>query len=75
MRIADMNWMQVAAYLQRDDVWACHIVDDEVLETASPCTARGGTCVARVVDVTDKHAVDAFVGWVTGQVLSIDGGK
>ena len=43
-------------------VWACDVVEDEVFETATLSAARGGTCVARVVDVTDKRAVDAFVG-------------
>jgi 3-oxoacyl-[acyl-carrier protein] reductase len=42
-------------------VWACDVMADEVRETERVCTSRGGTCAARVVDVTDKAAVDAFV--------------
>ena len=43
-------------------VWACDVMADEVRETERICTSRGGVCAARVVDVTDKPAVDAFVG-------------
>jgi 3-oxoacyl-[acyl-carrier protein] reductase len=32
-----------------------------VLETERLCVAAGGTCLSRVVDVSDKTAVDAFV--------------
>jgi 3-oxoacyl-[acyl-carrier protein] reductase len=42
-------------------VWACDVIEDEVLETQKLCAAAGGACVARVVDVSDKSAVDAFV--------------
>jgi 3-oxoacyl-[acyl-carrier protein] reductase len=42
-------------------VWACDVVEDEIAETQRICTAAGGKCTARVVDVTDKGAVDAFV--------------
>ncbi len=42
-------------------VWSCDVIDDEVRETVRLCQAAGGTCAARVVDVTDKHAVRAFV--------------
>src|SRR5690348_6641618 len=38
-------------------VWACDIVEDEVRETERLAAARGGSCAARVVDVTDKTAV------------------
>jgi 3-oxoacyl-[acyl-carrier protein] reductase len=37
-------------------VWACDVLDDELRETERLCG-----CHARVVDVTDKPAVDAFV--------------
>jgi 3-oxoacyl-[acyl-carrier protein] reductase len=43
------------------NVWGCDVVRDEVLETERLCVAAGGTCVSRVVDVSDKTAVDAFV--------------
>jgi len=41
-------------------VWVCDIIDDEVRETQRLCAAAGGVCVGRVVDVSDKTAVDAF---------------
>ena len=41
-------------------VWACDILEDELLETQRICVAAGGLCTTRVVDVRDKHAVDAF---------------
>lgn len=42
-------------------VWACDVVADEVAETARLCIEGGGRCTSRVVDVSDKAAVDAFV--------------
>ena len=42
-------------------VWACDVVEDEVRETEALAAALGGTCSARVVDVTDKGAVAALV--------------
>lgn len=50
------------AFAQRGAaVWACDVLVDEVLETERLCVAAGGTCVSRVVDVTSKRAVEAFV--------------
>jgi 3-oxoacyl-[acyl-carrier protein] reductase len=37
-------------------VWACDVIEDELKETE-----RLSGCTARVVDVTDKNAVDQFV--------------
>jgi 3-oxoacyl-[acyl-carrier protein] reductase len=64
-------------------VWACDILESGLAETRRLCLAAGGQCEVRTVDVTDRGAVFAFVeevsrdyaNWVTGQVLSIDGGK
>ena len=42
-------------------VWACDVIDDELLETQQLCQAGGGTCTARAMDVRDKRAVDALV--------------
>jgi 3-oxoacyl-[acyl-carrier protein] reductase len=42
-------------------VWACDVLAEEVRETQRLCTVAGGTCESRVVDVTDKTAVDAFL--------------
>jgi 3-oxoacyl-[acyl-carrier protein] reductase len=50
------------AFTQRGArVWACDVLEDEVVETQRVCAAAGGECTARVVDVTEKGAVDAFV--------------
>jgi 3-oxoacyl-[acyl-carrier protein] reductase len=43
-------------------VWACDVLPDELDETRRLCLAAGGGCNVRNVDVTDKQAVDAFVG-------------
>ena len=48
-------------------VWACDVIEDELAETARLCTAAGGICTARRVDVRDKAAVDDFVA-AAGQV-------
>jgi 3-oxoacyl-[acyl-carrier protein] reductase len=41
-------------------VWACDVVDDEVRETERLGSTAGLTCLARIVDVTDKRAVNAL---------------
>jgi 3-oxoacyl-[acyl-carrier protein] reductase len=41
-------------------VWACDILQDELLETQRMCHEIDGDCTARVVDVRDKQAVDAL---------------
>ena len=43
------------------NVWACDLFDDELVETARLCSAAGGTCATRMVDVRNKDAVDRFV--------------
>lgn len=53
-------------------VWACDVVEDEVLETQRLCAAAGGACVARVVDVSDKGAVDAFVADASAETGRVD---
>jgi 3-oxoacyl-[acyl-carrier protein] reductase len=42
-------------------VWACDILEEELLETQRICVAAGGLCTTRAVDVRDKRAVSAFV--------------
>jgi len=42
-------------------VWACDVLKDELLETERLAHAHDGVCTARVVDVRDKRAIDAFV--------------
>lgn len=54
------------------NVWACDIVGDEVRETEQLCVAAGGSCVGRVVDVTDKAAVDDFASEALEKTHRID---
>ena len=42
-------------------VWACDVAADELAETRKLCTDAGGWCQVRVVDVSDRGAVFAFV--------------
>jgi 3-oxoacyl-[acyl-carrier protein] reductase len=53
-------------------VWACDIVDDEVRETARLSATLRGSCTARVIDVTDKRAVDAFAAEATAATGHVD---
>ena len=56
------------AFAQRGaTVWACDVIEDEVHETARLCSTAGGVCTSRVVDVTDKRGVDAFVVEAAGK--------
>jgi 3-oxoacyl-[acyl-carrier protein] reductase len=49
------------AFAQRGaQVWACDMLVDELAETQRLCTEAGGLCQVRIVDVSDKAAVDAF---------------
>lgn len=41
-------------------VWACDVIEDELLETRRLCQAKGA-CTVRAVDVRDKTAVERFV--------------
>src|SRR5256885_16468441 len=43
------------------NVWACDVIEDELMETRQLCVAAGGSCVERMVDVSEKRSVDAFV--------------
>jgi 3-oxoacyl-[acyl-carrier protein] reductase len=52
-------------------VWACDVVEDELRETERIAAARG-VCRTRVVDVTDKRAVDAFVVEASGDAGRVD---
>jgi 3-oxoacyl-[acyl-carrier protein] reductase len=56
-------------------VWACDIVAPELDETRSMClieAADGGSCETRVLDVSRKSAVDAFVDDVVGATGAVD---
>lgn len=50
-------------------VWACDILADELGETRARCD---GECEARVVDVTDRDAVQAFVDEVDAATTDAD---
>src|SRR5882672_4782458 len=41
-------------------VWACDLIEEELLATHHLCTAVG-KCETRVVDIADTRAVDTFV--------------
>ena len=43
------------------DVWACDVLQEELLETHRLVLSMGGSCTARSVDVRDKTAVEKFV--------------
>jgi 3-oxoacyl-[acyl-carrier protein] reductase len=49
-------------------VRACDILGDELHETRDLCVSAGGKCEIGVVDVTDKNAVDRFVGGAAGRI-------
>ncbi len=42
-------------------VWACDVLDEELLETQRLALSMGGKCTSRRVDVRDKSAVEKFV--------------
>lgn len=43
------------------NVWACDLLEDGLRETQRMSKDTNSLCITRVVDVTDKSAVDAFV--------------
>jgi 3-oxoacyl-[acyl-carrier protein] reductase len=53
-------------------VWACDVIEDELRETMRLGIAAGGACAARVVDVRDRRAVDAFVADATAATGRVD---
>ncbi len=54
------------------NVWACDVVAGELAETERLCTEAGGQCQVRVVDVSDKIAVDAFVAEASAATGRVD---
>ena len=60
------------AFATRDArVWVCDVMADELAETEKLCTDAGGWCQGRVVDVSDRDAVFAFVA--EAEQLSVSG--
>lgn len=63
----------VLAFAQRGaSVWACDVVEDELLATELLCRAGGGTCATRAVDVRDKRAVERFVAEASAATGHVD---
>ena len=61
------------AFAQRGaSVWGCDVIEDELAETCRLCVDEGGRCTIRVVDVSDKQAVDAFVAAVCATRGKVD---
>src|SRR6185503_10509966 len=61
------------AFAQRGaSVWACDVIEPELLETRRICGGCTGRCVTRVVDVRDKSAVDAFVAEASAATGRVD---
>jgi 3-oxoacyl-[acyl-carrier protein] reductase len=54
------------------NVWACDVIEGELGETERLCASERGTCAARVVDVSDKAAVDRFVTEVSTGAGRVD---
>lgn len=53
-------------------VWACDVIDDELLETRHLCQEARGICAVRVVDVREKRAVDEFVADASAATGRVD---
>ncbi len=53
-------------------VWACDVIEEELIETSRQCSAIGGTCPARVVDVRDHGAVEACVAEASAATGRVD---
>src|SRR5436305_3965987 len=61
------------AFAQRGAiVWACDVLESEVRETAQLCADAEGSCTPRMVDVTRKADVDAFVAEAAAESGRID---
>ena len=52
-------------------VWACDLIGEELRETERLCR-DAGPCTARVVDVADKHAVEAVVAEASAATGRVD---
>jgi 3-oxoacyl-[acyl-carrier protein] reductase len=61
------------AFAQRGAaVWVCDVLEEELLETQRLCSASGGTCAARVVDVKDTRIVNSFVAEASAATGRVD---
>ena len=53
-------------------VWACDVIETELRETERLAAHVEGSCATRVVDVTDRDGVDAFVRQATEATGRVD---
>lgn len=53
-------------------VWGCDLIEQELADTEALAERAGSTCATRVVDVTDKSAVDAFVSDAAASAGGLD---
>ena len=53
-------------------VYACDVLADELAETESLCRSAGGSCVATMVDVRDRAAVEACASAATAATGRVD---
>jgi 3-oxoacyl-[acyl-carrier protein] reductase len=52
-------------------VWACDVIEDELVETRRLCEAANGACTVRTVDVRDKDGVERFVAEASAAAGSV----
>jgi 3-oxoacyl-[acyl-carrier protein] reductase len=62
----------VAVAQRGANVWACDVLADELAETKKMCEKDGGQCEVRVVDVSNRDGVNAFVAEVLKATGRID---
>ena len=53
-------------------VWGCDVIETELRETERLAAHGDGRCTTRVVDVTDKDAVEAFVAQASAATGRVD---
>ncbi|HKN66011.1 MAG TPA: SDR family NAD(P)-dependent oxidoreductase [Gemmatimonadaceae bacterium] len=53
-------------------VWGCDVLETELRQTERLVAGIEGSCTTRVVDVTDRDAVDAFVAQAAGATGNLD---
>jgi len=53
-------------------VWGCDVIETELRETERLAASHDGSCATRVVDVTDKDAVEEFVARASAATGLVD---
>jgi 3-oxoacyl-[acyl-carrier protein] reductase len=64
--------ISVALAARGAHVWACDLLGDELHDTQQQCREAGGDCSVRVVNITDKLAVDALVAEAAAATGRVD---